>query len=88
MLSVAASAGVAGLEQGTLDAGLWGTVQGSIGETSTLAILLGAVMLLVMKIASWRIIAGVLIGSAVLSILFNSIESTTPCLPCHSTGTG
>ena len=79
MLSVAASAGVAGLEQGTS----WmqafvGTVQGSIGETSTLAILLGAVMLLVMKIASWRIIAGVLIGSAVLSILFNSIESTNP----------
>lgn len=79
MLSVAASAGVAGLEQGTS----WmqafvGTVQGSIGETSTLAILLGAVMLLVMKIASWRIIAGVLIGSALLSILFNSIESTNP----------
>ncbi len=79
MLSVAASAGVAGLEQGTS----WmqafvGTIHGSIGETSTLAILLGAVMLLVMKIASWRIIAGVLIGSAVLSILFNSIESTNP----------
>ena len=79
MLSVAASAGVAGLEQGTS----WmqafvGTIHGSIGETSTLAILLGAVMLLVMKIASWRIIAGVLIGSAALSILFNSIESTNP----------
>jgi Na+-transporting NADH:ubiquinone oxidoreductase subunit B len=28
---------------------------GSIGETSTLAILIGARMLLVMKIASWRI---------------------------------
>jgi Na+-transporting NADH:ubiquinone oxidoreductase subunit B len=79
MLSVAATAGVAGLEQGTS----WmqafvGTIHGSIGETSTLAILLGALMLLVMKIASWRIIAGVLIGSAVLSILFNSIESTNP----------
>jgi Na+-transporting NADH:ubiquinone oxidoreductase subunit B len=79
MLSVAATAGVAALEQGTT----WmqafvGTVQGSIGETSTLAILMGAVMLLVMKIASWRIIAGVLIGSAALSILFNSIESSNP----------
>ena len=41
-----------------------GTIQGSIGETSTLAILMGAVLLLVMRIASWRIIAGVLIGSA------------------------
>ena len=79
MLSVAATAGVAALEQGTS----WmqafvGTVQGSIGETSTLAILLGAVMLLVMKIASWRIIAGVLIGSGLLSLLFNSIESSNP----------
>jgi len=79
MLSVAATAGVAGLEQGAS----WmqafvGTIQGSIGETSTLAILMGAVMLLVMKIASWRIIAGVLIGSAALSILFNSIESSNP----------
>jgi Na+-transporting NADH:ubiquinone oxidoreductase subunit B len=79
MLSVAATAGVAGLEQGAS----WmqafvGTIQGSIGETSTLAILLGAVMLLVMKIASWRIIAGVLIGSAALSMLFNSIESSNP----------
>jgi Na+-transporting NADH:ubiquinone oxidoreductase subunit B len=79
MLSVAATAGVAALEQGTT----WmqafvGTIQGSIGETSTLAILMGAVMLLVMKIASWRIIAGVLIGSAALSILFNSIESSNP----------
>ena len=79
MLSVAATAGVAALEQGTT----WmqafvGTIQGSIGETSTLAILMGAVMLLVMKIASWRIIAGVLIGSAALSMLFNSIESSNP----------
>ena len=79
MLSVAATAGVAGLEQGAS----WmqafvGTIQGSIGETSTLAILMGAVMLLVMKIASWRIIAGVLIGSAALSMLFNSIESSNP----------
>ena len=79
MLSVAATAGVAALEQGTS----WmqafvGTIHGSIGETSTLAILMGAAMLLVMKIASWRIIAGVLIGSALLSLLFNSIESTNP----------
>jgi Na+-transporting NADH:ubiquinone oxidoreductase subunit B len=79
MLSVAATAGVAALEQGTT----WmqafvGTIHGSIGETSTLAILIGAAMLLVMKIASWRIIAGVLIGSGLLSLVFNSIESTNP----------
>ena len=55
-----------------------GTIQGSIGETSTLAILMGAALLLLMRIASWRIISGVLIGSALLSMLFNSIDSTNP----------
>ncbi|MBT6115420.1 MAG: NADH:ubiquinone reductase (Na(+)-transporting) subunit B, partial [Porticoccaceae bacterium] len=55
-----------------------GTIQGSIGETSTLAILLGGVVLMVMRIASWRIIGGVLLGSALLSMLFNAIDSTNP----------
>ena len=31
-----------------------------------------------MRIASWRIISGVLIGSALLSLVFNSIDSTNP----------
>ena len=79
MLSVAASSGVAALEQSAS----WmqafvGTIHGSIGETSTLAILIGAALLLVMRIASWRIMGGVLLGSALLSMLFNSIESTNP----------
>ena len=57
MLSVAATAGMAALEQSvTWMQAFIGTIQGSIGETSTLAILLGAVLLLVMRIASWRII--------------------------------
>jgi Na+-transporting NADH:ubiquinone oxidoreductase subunit B len=55
-----------------------GTVQGSIGETSTLAILIGGAVLLTMRIASWRIVAGVLIGSAALTTLFNSIDSSNP----------
>jgi len=79
MLSVAASSGVAALEQSAS----WmqafvGTIHGSIGETSTLAILIGAALLLVMRIASWRIMGGVLLGSALLSMLFNSIESSNP----------
>ena len=79
MLSVAASAGMAGLEQGTTWMSAFiGTIQGSIGETSTLAILLGGVVLMVMRIASWRIIGGVLLGSALLSMLFNVIDSTNP----------
>jgi Na+-transporting NADH:ubiquinone oxidoreductase subunit B len=79
MLSVAATAGMAGLEQSTTWMSAFiGTIQGSIGETSTLAILLGGVVLMVMRIASWRIIGGVLLGSALLSMLFNTIDSTNP----------
>ncbi|HEY9034968.1 MAG TPA: NADH:ubiquinone reductase (Na(+)-transporting) subunit B [Pseudomonadales bacterium] len=52
-----------------------GNIQGSIGEVSTLAILLGAVLLLWTKIASWRIMAGVMIGMIATSLMFNAIGS-------------
>jgi Na+-transporting NADH:ubiquinone oxidoreductase subunit B len=79
MLSIAAADGVNALAQTAswMDSFI-GTIHGSIGETSTLAILMGAVVLISMKIASWRIIGGVLVGSAAVSLLFNSIESTNP----------
>lgn len=57
-----------------LDAFL-GNMQGSIGEVSTLAIFIGAIGLLWTKIASWRIMAGVLIGMIVTSLLFNMFGS-------------
>ena len=79
MLSIAAADGVNALSQtATWMDSFIGTIHGSIGETSTLAILMGAVVLIAMKIASWRIIGGVLVGSAAVSLLFNSIESTNP----------
>ncbi|TFH69368.1 NADH:ubiquinone reductase (Na(+)-transporting) subunit B [Gammaproteobacteria bacterium LSUCC0057] len=79
MLSVAATEGAAALAQ----VGSWwdaflGRIPGSIGETSTLGILMGAVLLLLTRIASWRIILGTLVGSAALSMLFNALESTNP----------
>ncbi|MFW2177507.1 MULTISPECIES: NADH:ubiquinone reductase (Na(+)-transporting) subunit B [unclassified Moraxella] len=49
----------------------FGNMQGSVGEVSKLAILLGAVGLLWTKIASWRIMLGVAIGVVVTSLLFN-----------------
>ena len=52
-----------------------GTMHGSIGETSTLAILIGGAVLLFTKIASWRIVSGVMIGMIGLSTLFNAIGS-------------
>ncbi|EGG99108.1 Na(+)-translocating NADH-quinone reductase subunit B [gamma proteobacterium IMCC2047] len=54
-----------------------GTIPGSIGETSTLAIMIGGLYLLWTKIASWRIVAGVLLGTIGLSLLFNVIGSDT-----------
>ena len=72
MLSVAASDGMAALQQQwTWMEAFLGSVPGSIGETSTLAILIGGVLLLVTRVASWRIIAGVMVGMVLLSTLFN-----------------
>ncbi|MBT6155236.1 MAG: NADH:ubiquinone reductase (Na(+)-transporting) subunit B [Planctomycetaceae bacterium] len=44
-----------------------GTMQGSMGETSTLACLIGAAILIFTGVGSWRIMAGVLIGAMGLS---------------------
>merc|ERR1711879_744561 len=54
-----------------------GTIQGSMGETSTFAILIGGVVLLAMNIASWRIVAGVMIGMVATTLLLNVIGSDT-----------
>lgn len=54
-----------------------GTVHGSVGETSTLAIFIGGAVLLGMGIAAWRIVAGVMLGTIALSLLFNMIGSDT-----------
>ena len=59
-----------------LDAFL-GNLPGSIGEVSTLMILVGMLIILYMGIASWRIVVGVLLGMAVTATLFNLIGSTT-----------
>lgn len=54
-----------------------GYIPGSMGETSTLAILIGGLYLLYTKIASWRIVAGVLLGTIGLTLVFNLIGSDT-----------
>jgi Na+-transporting NADH:ubiquinone oxidoreductase subunit B len=48
-----------------------GYIPGSIGETSTLAILIGAVILLATGIANWRIMLTTFIGGYVMGLLFN-----------------
>jgi Na+-transporting NADH:ubiquinone oxidoreductase subunit B len=55
----------------------FGGIQGSIGETSLLAIGIGAAILLITKIASWRIMLSMLLGMAFMATLFNVIGSET-----------
>jgi len=54
-----------------------GNIQGSIGETSTLACLFGAAFLILTRVASWRIMVGVMAGMVGTSLLFNLIGSTS-----------
>ena len=54
-----------------------GLVPGSMGETSTLACLIGAAVLLVSGVGSWRIMLSVAVGSFLASLLLNSIGSET-----------
>lgn len=78
-LSVSASDGYAQLAaQGMtwMDSFL-GIIQGSIGETSTLACLIGLAFLLVTKIANWRLVVGCLAGMIAFSTLLNLIGSDT-----------
>lgn len=49
-----------------------GTIPGSVGETSTLAILIGAALLLFTGVASWRIMISVLFGGVIMGLLLNS----------------
>jgi len=86
-LSIIAASGVEGLASHTSwsDAFL-GFTQGSIGETSSLAILIGGAVLVATKIASWRIITGVMGGMIATSLLFNIIGSDTNhmfSMPAH-----
>ncbi len=75
-LSVVASGGMDALTQSwTWTEAFLGSIPGSIGETSTLAILLGMVLLLATRIASWRIMLGVFLGMVAFSSLLNAVGS-------------
>ena len=54
-----------------------GTIPGSFGETSTLAILIGAFVLIITRIGSWRIMLSILVTTILTSFLFNIIGSET-----------
>ena len=53
-----------------------GNVHGSMGETSTLACLIGAVILIAAGIGSWRIMSGVVVGMTVFSVFLGLVGSS------------
>ena len=78
-LGLAAENGVIGIEERyTWSQSFFGAIPGSVGETSLIAIALGAMILLMTRIASYRIILGTLLGMFVMSSIFNQIDSDNP----------
>lgn len=55
----------------------FGNIQGSVGEVSTLMLMLGGLFIIYLRIASWRIVLGVLLGATLFSTLLNFIGSDT-----------
>ncbi|CAD0186741.1 Na(+)-translocating NADH-quinone reductase subunit B [Ruegeria sp. THAF57] len=55
----------------------FGTIQGSFGETSTLACMIGLAFLLMTRIANYRLIVGCLVGTIGFTLLLNLIGSDT-----------
>ncbi|MFK2820491.1 NADH:ubiquinone reductase (Na(+)-transporting) subunit B [Flavobacteriaceae sp. LMIT009] len=51
----------------------YGFIPGSIGETSTLLILIGALFLIFTKIGSWRIMVSAVVGALVMGYIFNLV---------------
>ncbi|MCM4164200.1 MULTISPECIES: NADH:ubiquinone reductase (Na(+)-transporting) subunit B [unclassified Arenibacter] len=51
----------------------FGFIPGSVGETSTILILLGGLFLIFSKIASWRIMVSAVIGALVMGLIFNGV---------------
>lgn len=51
----------------------FGFIPGSVGETSTFLILLGAAFLIFTKIGSWRIIVSTFLGAAAMGMIFNQV---------------
>lgn len=54
-----------------------GTIPGSIGETSTLAILIGALILIVTGVGSWKIIVSVFAGGLTMGLLLNLLSANS-----------
>jgi Na+-transporting NADH:ubiquinone oxidoreductase subunit B len=54
----------------------YGFIPGSVGETSTLLILIGALFLIFTKIGSWRIMLSATVGALVMGLIFNQVADS------------
>jgi len=57
--------------------GFLGLIPGSVGETSTLAILLGAAFILITGVASWKVMLSVFTGGTLMALTFNAFGPDT-----------
>jgi Na+-transporting NADH:ubiquinone oxidoreductase subunit B len=81
-LGYAAIGGVDAIREGGISwwQTFFGFERGSLGETSTLACMIGAAFLIYTRIANWRIMAGVLVGMIATSTTLNIIGSSTDAI--------
>ncbi len=76
-LAVATQGGWAAVsQQFTMSQMFWGTIPGSIGETSKPLIIIGALILIGTGIASWRVMVGMILGCAVMGLVFNAWDAS------------
>jgi Na+-transporting NADH:ubiquinone oxidoreductase subunit B len=76
-LATAAVSGMASLNHTHWLNAFWGFIPGSMGETSTLACMIGAAILLITGVASYRIMVSVVLGTVFMATLLNLIGSNT-----------
>jgi Na+-transporting NADH:ubiquinone oxidoreductase subunit B len=86
-LGITAIEGISGVVASGLTWGqaFIGQMQGSLGETSAAACLIGAVILVYSGIASWRIMVGVFAGLIIPVLLVGFVDSSNPMMgvPWH-----
>jgi len=81
-LGISAIDGVSGIVASGLSwsQAFFGEMQGSLGETSTVACLFGAALLIYSGIASWRVIVGCFAGLIIPVVLVGFIDSSNPMI--------
>lgn len=72
--------------QYSMSSAFFGTIPGSLGETSTLACLIGAAILVLTGVASWRIMASMFVGGMGLAAIFAGCPSITEAFPAATLG--